>query len=806
MSAKDTDNVNMFHWRAFFARLAGVFCLIFGSLAWAEIATPSAVVLRMDDKATFWVDAPANTTPESALAVLRGGGRFLPNNQLGHGGANYGFRADAAWMHLPVAGLPDFDQRGKQWLLGLEYPPLDSVVLHVLGENGQLRHTQRGGDGMPFAQRPVQYRAHAFVLPNLETGDTLLVRIQTSGVLSLPVALYSENAFLDHVQRSYAALMLYLGSLVGLAAFNLLLGLQLRDLRYGWFVAFSLCMAGFQSAVTGLGMQYLWPEALYWQDLSAATLIALSCASGLQFTRAFLKTAQTMPRIDRLFLLGLVVAAIGLVCVVSLPLSQSTHANSTLAILSIVLVVVACVRGIQLKLPEAGFFLAAWATLLGGAIALVMHNNALIANNWLTQYGLLLGSAAQMVLLSLCLGSTVRLAQRETAAAKQLAEQEHLLVQDLQATKLRNQSLLAERDALLNNAVVGMVLSVNRQHTWVNDKFVAMMGYERAEMLNRNSQYLYADHEEWSRFGDAVRKGFATHGTFTQEMALRRKDGSVVWVHMAGALLKAGSFDDGVIWTILDVSALREAAEQMRAALEEQQKLAETRERFVAVTSHELRTPVASILGTLELFEHYGERLGEAEKTEMLAQINRAAQRLWDMTERVLFHGKAKAGEVRFAPQAVSLRSCLSDVIDEVCTHPAHPRDRFVQTLPQDDVRLKLDPSLLRHMLVNLLANAFKYSPTGTAVHLQVSLGQELELRVSDRGIGIPQADLPRLFTGFVRAGNVGDISGTGLGLSIVKHCVTAHGGRIDVHSVEGEGSTFVVYLPLILSDITQLS
>jgi len=108
------------------------------------------------------------------------------------------------------------------------------------------------------------------------------------------------------------------------------------------------------------------------------------------------------------------------------------------------------------------------------------------------------------------------------------------------------------------------------------------------------------------------------------------------------------------------------------------------------------------------------------------------------------------------------------------------------------------DESLLRHIFSNLLSNAVKYSTAGQTVEFGVTrAGVNAVFTVRDGGIGIPEEDLPRLFQAFHRAANVGETPGTGLGLVIVKRCVELYGGAIEVRSKPGEGTTFVVTLPV---------
>ncbi len=780
-------------------------CAAFSALAQSASASASAgagagVEFDARQAARYWTDPGQTATAQEAWQQLQrtgAGNGFVPRQ--GATGANFGFTDAAIWLALPLP--PGLRQRTASWVLSLDYPPLDDVQLFVFGAQGQVLNTQRSGDARPFMERALPVRLHAFELPPLAEASTLMLRVRSGGILSLPVDLQPEAAFWRWLVMGYVAFSLYFGLVLGLVVYNALLGVQLRDTRFAWYCAFGLSVAGLQATLSGLGMQYLWPQALWWQDKAAAVFIAVACGFALQFTRFFLDTRQNLPRTD-VALRGMIgVALLCLVAALALPLRISTHANSAVAGFSIVMLVATAAQAMRQRVPNAGKFSLAWAALLVGAAALLLHNNALIATSPITHHGLLIGSALEMVLLSLCLGSSMRQAQREREQAEARAEQEHALVQSLRNAQARNESLLAEREATLNNAVVGMVLSVARKHVWVNDKFVRMMGYERSEMIGRTSEYLYADRDEWDKFGPASRAGLEAQGSHSQELRLRKKDGGVLWAHMAGALVKQGDFSAGVIWTILDVTALRQAEEQTRAALVEQQELTAARERFVAVTSHELRTPVASILGTLELFEHYGDRLGSAEKDEMLKQINRAAQRLWGMTERVLLHGKAQAGQLLCHPQEVALRGLLAEITQELwgATHAAPARLQC--DWPDEDARALVDPSLLRHILHNLLGNAFKYSGEVAPVQFEVRLNaqeheQSLVLRVRDSGIGIPADEHDKVFQGFRRGANVGEISGTGLGLSIVKHCVLLHGGRIDVDSAPGKGSCFTVVLP----------
>ena len=232
-------------------------------------------------------------------------------------------------------------------------------------------------------------------------------------------------------------------------------------------------------------------------------------------------------------------------------------------------------------------------------------------------------------------------------------------------------------------------------------------------------------------------------------------------------------------------------------SLERERELNEMKTRFVSMTSHEFRTPLATILSSVELIEQYSDRLAAAEKTEILGSIKAAVKRMTNMLENVLLIGKADSGHMAFEPAALNLRDLCSRVLDEVRT-TASAAHRFKFSSDGDCENVAVDERLVRHILTNLLSNAVKYSPAGGEVVFElVRAGDIAVITVSDQWIGIPGSDLPRLFESFHRGGNVSNIQGTGLGLTIVKKAVDQHGGQIEVHSEERKGTRFTVTLPL---------
>ncbi len=358
----------------------------------------------------------------------------------------------------------------------------------------------------------------------------------------------------------------------------------------------------------------------------------------------------------------------------------------------------------------------------------------------------------------------------------------------------------SEREAILNSALVGIVLSVKRRMEWVNESFSRMLGYPRDELLGGPSTRLHLSAQDWEDFGKQVRVALQATGTYRCERQLRRKDGSLLWVDMAGNCIRPGDVDGGVIWSFVDISQLKASQQEAWEALDQQKALNELRHRFVAMTSHEFRTPLAAILSASDLLRSYGDRLPQPERIELLDSIASSVQHLSRMVDRVLLLGKeADAQLLDFSPQPVDLVPLCNRLVEEVLIHNAETRCEVMMQLSHRLTVGLYDEKLLRHIFGNLLSNALKYSPDGGEVTFSVRPedgGTVFE--ITDQGIGIPPEEIPHLFESFHRSSNVGSIAGTGLGLAIVHKAVTQHGGKLDVSSVLGQGTSFVVWLPFV--------
>jgi len=354
----------------------------------------------------------------------------------------------------------------------------------------------------------------------------------------------------------------------------------------------------------------------------------------------------------------------------------------------------------------------------------------------------------------------------------------------------------SEREAIFNSALVGICFNVNRRIQWVNDKCVELLGYSRQELTGQPSRVFYIDEETYAVEGKKTLDALLRDGHHTTERKLVRRNGETFWVQLAGRCVVDRNPDAGVIWTLLDITARRKAEDDIRAALERQKELNELRSRFVSMTSHEFRTPLATILSSTELIQHYADRMPEAEKQEVLQSIEAGVHRMTRMLDRMLLIGKADAQMLEFCPQELDLHRLCQRCIEEARRQHAEAGNEIVLHYEARPAPGAFDEKLLHHIFGNLLSNAVKYSPAGEPVQFRVSEnGARTVFEVIDQGIGIPAPEMAHLFESFHRASNVGRIQGTGLGLAIVKKAVERHGGTVEVRSGTGTGTHFTVTL-----------
>ncbi len=252
-----------------------------------------------------------------------------------------------------------------------------------------------------------------------------------------------------------------------------------------------------------------------------------------------------------------------------------------------------------------------------------------------------------------------------------------------------------------------------------------------------------------------------------------------------------------IIEYAVDITEEKKAIDKIKSAFEREKEINDLKSQFISSTSHEFRTPLATLNSSVELIQHYDRTKSENKKLYHISRIKEIVKYMTKMLDDILTINKADVNKLEFQPSTIDLRDFCTEIIEDIAVQ-ASSQHYIYHQIEGNFKDVIMDTKLLRNILTNLLSNAIKYSPTGGQIFFKTVVEEnEVIFTVKDEGIGIPKKELKNLFQHFFRASNVGTISGTGLGLAIVKKAVTTHGGTISFDSSVGKGTNFTVRIPL---------
>jgi len=258
---------------------------------------------------------------------------------------------------------------------------------------------------------------------------------------------------------------------------------------------------------------------------------------------------------------------------------------------------------------------------------------------------------------------------------------------------------------------------------------------------------------------------------------------------LAVTAARLGNADAGVVWTVRDMS--------------ERARLERAKSEFVATASHELRSPLTSIKGFVELLERSSEDMSDRQR-EFIEIILKSTDRLVDLVNDLLDVARIEADHVEINRRPIDVGEVVQEVVELISPRVEGKGQRLTSYMAPILPPALADAGRVRQIIANLLTNAHLYTPEGGTIHVGVEPDRAwVELVVEDSGVGMTQEEVSHIFDRFYRAGNrSGSNPGTGLGLSIVKSLVDLHFGQISVESEPGRGTIFRVRLPAAVTGL----
>ncbi|HWK44250.1 MAG TPA: ATP-binding protein [Stellaceae bacterium] len=340
---------------------------------------------------------------------------------------------------------------------------------------------------------------------------------------------------------------------------------------------------------------------------------------------------------------------------------------------------------------------------------------------------------------------------------------------------------------------------------YFSPRYLSMLGYQPGELLPHLSTLKALRHpedavgvaEKLSRHFDGLTEAHEA------EFRMRHKDGRWIWIRARGKAVTrdASGAPTRVVGTHIDITRDKEREAELRTAKEAAEAASRVKTDFLANMSHELRTPLNAVIGFAEIMktEVFGP-LGADCYREYAADIQSSGEHLLAIINTILDMAKVEAGEVEITDSLIDLRRLIRPCLSVINERAARQELTITVELGADLPPIRVDVVRMKQVLINLLSNAVKFTPRQGTVTIAGNLVASggIEIVVSDTGIGIAEADIPRALEPFgqVDGSLARRFEGTGLGLPLSKTLVELHGGTLTVTSTPGEGTRVTVLIP----------
>ncbi len=699
----------------------------------------------------------------------------------------FGYSDATFWFRIKAVATPQVSQ---SFFLAYDYPVIDEIDLYLPDSKGYKVYS--AGDRRPFHLWPVPYRSILFpVTMDAGKSSTWIIRVKSEGSITVPITLWSEDAFSRYRNNSLVALWFFYGAMISIIFYNLLFFVSFREISYIFLSLFAISMTSYSLINNGIAFQYLWPDHTEWANAAHPFSLLMSGIWGTLFTRYFLNLKRKHPLFDYTLKAIGVLGIIMLATPFLLNYRYATQISMMMGLLSVTsMLATGSILAFRGSRP-ARFLIVSWIVFFIFMSMEVLRAYGVIPKVAMSDASLSIGTCAMILILSLGITDKINVIRREKDSALAALRESEEKYRDI----FNNVS-----DVLYIHDLEGRFIDINRQ--------VAKLGYTPDELKGKNIRDLIQE-EHRQGFEEYLRK-LHSQGSGSGLINIMTKDGSVrIMEFMNNLYYDESGRPVGARGSIRDVTErimMNREKKDLEARLLQSRKM-EALGMLAGGVAHDLNNILSAVVTYPELL--LLQRSLDEKQRRIIKTIHEGGLR-----------ATAIVGDLLTIARGVAIRKeslDLNDVVREYLSSPDylalknHAPDISV-TVHITNTPLIMDgsPIHLRKSLMNLLINAFE-AVDRIDGKITVRTGEEIldkmesdddpggrekyiVLTVADNGHGIAEADLERIFEPFYSKKVMGR-SGSGLGLAVVWNSVQDHNGFVDLKSSD-KGTVFRLCFP----------
>jgi signal transduction histidine kinase len=372
--------------------------------------------------------------------------------------------------------------------------------------------------------------------------------------------------------------------------------------------------------------------------------------------------------------------------------------------------------------------------------------------------------------------------------------------EELTLARERSESLAQMYTSLYDFAPIGF-FTLSKEGTILTMNLIGSKMLGKPRFLLKNIPFTrFIPEKETPAFNQFLEKAFRSKSKEALDIKIIGIGNSLIYAQLTAIVEE--QFEDYCLLTVVDSTDKELVLKELYIALEKEVELSHLKSKFISMTSHELRTPLSTMQSSADLMEIISEGVNEENAREGLVKhirkIHVQLSRLTNIISDVILFEKNSEGKLGYHQLDVDIKGLIIQLaFNQFALNENETKIEL--DLGSEPVMVKSDPTLLIHVFRNLIENAIKYTPEGSPKPILKMIPNEksVDVQIVDFGIGIPSEETKFLFNTFFRGSNVGNIKGTGLGLSIVNDLVRNLRGTMTFSSIENQGSTFIISLPL---------